>query len=105
MSTLLFDNVPDQKMREFFQYDDSTKESTIITQQDVEPVLEANQQARIHAPTDKFNNKSGLTRVASIPNVIMIRLRERGILNEQTAFKKWLNDPENEVFLTRKGKV
>ena len=104
MSTLLFDSVPDQKLREFFQYDDSTKESTIITQQDVEPVLEANQQARIDAP-DRFNNKSGLTRVASIPNVIMIRLRERGILNDQNAFKKWLNDPENEIFLTRKGKV
>ena len=92
------------RSREFFLYDDAEKQFQIVTQQDVGPVLAENQAQRNDAPM-QFNEKSGLTKVASIPNVVLIALREKGILANERTFKKWLNDPENKVFRTRGGRV
>ena len=100
----LFDVDAATRMREIFLYDDVKKEFTIVTQQDTSPVLAENQAQRNDTPT-KLNDKSGFTKVASIPNVILIKLREKGILRDQNAFKQWLNDPENQVFRTRGGRV
>jgi len=100
----LFDVDPALMQREIFLYDDAKKEFTIVTQQDVGPVLAENQAQRNDAPM-QFHDKSGLTRVASIPNVVMIELREKGILQDQNLFKLWLNNPKNQVFRTRGGKV
>ena len=78
----------------------------IVTQQDVEPVLAENAAQRRDAPKHKFNNDGDrVTKVASIPNVVMIELRQKGILADPDRFKKWLNDPENTVFRTRGGKI
>jgi hypothetical protein len=46
-----------------------------------------------------------MSRVASIPLTVYYDLKQKGILDDQTAMKKWLNDPDNELFRTRKGKV
>ena len=92
------------RSREVFLYDDAEKDFQIVMQQDVEPVLAENQAQRNDAPL-QFNDKSGLTKVASIPNVVMVELREKGILADSNAFKQWLNDPENQVFRTRGGRV
>ena len=100
----LFDVDPALMQREIFLYDDAEKEFTIVTQQDVAPVLAENQAQRNAAPM-KFHDKSDLTKVASIPNVVMIELRENGTLVDQKRFKAWLNDPENLVFRTRGGRV
>jgi len=102
---LLFDTDPALMQREVFLADDPAKDFTIVTQQDVEPVLEQNAQRRRDAPKRQLHDKSGLTLIASIPNVVMIELREKGITADPVRFKAWLNDPENEVFRTRGGKV
>ena len=46
-----------------------------------------------------------MSRVASIPLTVYYDLKQKGILDDQAAMKKWLNDPDNELFRTRKGKV
>ena len=101
----LFDVDPALLQREVFVPSADGATFDIVTQQDVEPVLRENAAQRRDAPKHQFNNKSGLTKVASIPNVVMIGLRQRGILADPVRFKKWLNDPENEVFKTRGGKI
>lgn len=100
----LFDVDAATRMREIFLYDDAKKEFTIVTQQDVSPVLAENQAQRNDTPM-QLHDKSGFTKVASIPNVVLVELRENGILRDQNRFKQWLNDPENQVFRTRGGRV
>ena len=102
---LLFDEDKAQRLRQIFTADDPEKAFTIVTQQDVGPVLAENQAQRNDAPKHTLHDKSGLTKVASIPNVVMMQLREQGILEDPKRFKAWLNDPENQVFRTRGGKV
>ena len=91
--------------REVFVPSADGKTFGIVTQQNTEPVLSENQAQRNDAPKHQFNDKSGLTKIASIPNVILIRLREAGIMADPERFKAWLNAPENKMFRTRGGKV
>ena len=103
---LLFDIDPALMLREIFVPSPDGSTFDIVTQQDVEPVLAENQAQRRDQPKHQFNSKkSDLTKVASIPNVVMIRLREQGILDDPDRFKQWLNDPENEIFRTSRGNV
>jgi len=44
-------------------------------------------------------------RVAQLPLTILLDLYRRGILDDQKAFKRWLNDPDNRYFRTRPGRV
>lgn len=108
MSYREFDVDPEKLIREVFVPSADGKQFDIVTQQDVEPVLAENRAQRIAAPKRQFNNpdsQSGLTKVASIPNVVMVDLREKGILADPERFKHWLNDPDNVVFRTREGKI
>ena len=102
---VLFDTDPALLSREVFVPSADGAQFDIVTQQDVEPVISRNAQLRRDAPKHQLNEKSGLTMVASIPNVVMIDLRKKGITSDPVLFKAWLNDPENEVFRTRGGKV
>ena len=102
---LLFDVDKAQRLREIFITDNPEKTFSIVTQQDVEPILTENAAQRRDAPKHELHAKSGLTKVASIPNVVMIQLREQGILADPDRFKKWLNASENQAFRTRGGKI
>jgi hypothetical protein len=85
----------------------------------------------IHSQTDltdfidytkaQFNENPGKTgwsdepfaaknKIASLPLAIINYLNQKGIMRgyfivDQTAMKKWLNDPDNQVFRTRGGEV
>lgn len=97
----ILDTDPITGIRHVFNYDDSTDEVTITAEQDVSSLLDVNK--------SEFNERHGrfgeLTKVASIPNVILVELKKNGILNDQKAFKRWLNDPENRFFRTRPGTI
>ena len=97
--TLDFDPTPG--ISHFFHYDDVTDEATITAEQDVTAVIEANKQAYNDAP-DRHGDWS---RVAQIPMVIYMDLKKAGIIDDQVAMKKWLNDPDNRFFRTRPGSV
>lgn len=56
---------------------------------------------------DLFDKRN---KIASLPLAIINDLNAKGIMRgyfivDQTAMKKWLNDPENQVFRTRGGQV
>lgn len=101
----LFDIDPVLLQREVFVPSADGATFDIVTQQDAGPILVQNQRRRNAAPKHQFNEKSGLTKVATIPNTVMQDLRKQGILADPDRFKAWLNDPENRMFRTREGKV
>lgn len=77
---------------------------TVQTVQTVDAVAEANKQA-FNQFDERTPWKGDMHRVASIPLSVYYDLKRKGILDDQVAMKKWLNDPENRVFRTRPGKV
>lgn len=86
-----------------YWHDNQDGTVTIESDQDVKAIMEANQFGRKEA--DKHAKWGEMTRVASIPLTLYYELQKKGILDDQAAMKKWLNDPDNELFRTRKGKV
>jgi len=97
----LLDTDPNTGIRHVFNYDEMTDEATITAEQDVNEVIEANKAAYNDAP-DRYGE---FTRVAQIPMVIYWELKKKGILDDQVALKRWLNDPDNRFFRTRPGQV
>jgi hypothetical protein len=96
-------------LTEYFTYDDETDGFTIETVQDVEPLVELNK--ALWNNTEKHTQYGDLTRVASIPPVVMMELSKSGIVTpagrvlDQKKFRAWLNDSANRCFRTRAGKV
>lgn len=43
--------------------------------------------------------------VARIPDPILLRLQEQGLLDDKIAFLKWLDHPDQRVFRTRPGRL
>ena len=102
MDKRLFEQDPLTGITRWFHYDDSEKAFYIETQQDTEGLIEQNKR-------ESNDASSGWTgdwhKVASIPLSIFVRLQKEGIVNDQEAMKKWLNDPSNAYFRTKHGTV
>lgn len=77
---------------------------TIQTTQVVDEIAEENKQT-FNQFDERANWKGEMHRVASIPMSIYYDLKRKGILDDPSAMKKWLNDPDNRVFRTRPGQV
>lgn len=73
------------------------------TQQDVEPVLEANK--ILHADVDERARYGEWTRVASIPLVVWEEWKKQGDVKDPAFLRKKLNDRDNLYFRTRPGRV
>ncbi len=86
-----------------YWHDNGDGSVTMETQQDTRAIEQANYAHRNNI--DKHDKWGEMSRVASIPLTVYYDLKQKGILDDQAALKKWLNDPENELFRTRKGKV
>ena len=103
MSRRLFSRDPSTGITRWFHYDEATEESTIHTEQDIEPILELNQKLR--------NNQTRLDRwgdgkiVASVPMTIYSEWVASGKINDEAFIKRWLNDPANRIHRTFLGKV
>ena len=77
---------------------------TLQTVQDVGELAEANKQ-NFNQFDERAGWKGDMHRVASIPMSIYYDLKRKGILDDQAALKKWLNDADNRVFRTRPGQI
>jgi hypothetical protein len=77
---------------------------TLQTTQIVDDVLEANK-GSFNQVDERAGWKGDMHRVASIPMSLYYDLKAKGILDDQVALKKWLNDPNNRYFRTRPGVV
>lgn len=100
---LLFDEDPLTKTKTIFVMEDGSDEFQLITQQEIDPLLAANQAER--KEKDARTPYGDMDRVASIPLNIWWELKREGIADDEKALRKWLNDPENKVFRTREGRV
>lgn len=105
----LFDTDPLTGATEYFYFDPETDGFRIETRQDIEPFIERNR--ALWNGSEKHTRYSEMTRVASIPNVILMELSKQGIVSptgtilDDARFRRWLNDRENLLFRTRAGKV
>ena len=84
--------------------------------QDVEPLIDMNRkESNLGNDALKFHGElgkhAGMTKVASIPLVVVQQLAQKGIMNQaggikdKEAFKKWLNDTDNRFFKTYNGNI
>jgi hypothetical protein len=105
----LFDHDKESGITEYFHYDDETGGFAIEYRQDVEQLIEQNK--RLWNDTEKHTKYGELTRVASIPNVMLMELAKQQIVTpggrvlDQERFRKWLNDRDHLLFRTRAGDV
>lgn len=104
----LFDYDPVTGVKQWFHMEEGSDEFTIQTEQPVDDLIEANR-ADYNSFTsgrDRWGEDIGArTKVASIPLNVYQDLKAKGILKDQAALKRWLNDPDNLVFRTRPGTV
>ncbi|MEN6642571.1 MAG: hypothetical protein ABFE08_09005 [Armatimonadia bacterium] len=86
-----------------FHADEENDSFVIETQQDITAILEDNQiELNEVTSLDRFGEGK---RVASIPLSIYCDLQKKGIVEDQAAMRRWLNDPVNKVFRTFRGKL
>lgn len=102
MSKRLFDVDPLTGSTQYWHWDDERQQFTIETEQKVDDLLDANRR-QYNDSTDDY--KGDMHKVASIPMNIYMDLKQKGIIDDPAAFKRWLNDPENRYFRTKPGRV
>ena len=97
----LWDVDPLTGMKTFFRMEDGAKTFDLISESVVDPILESNQEARKEDP----NFQRDVNQVASIPMAVYMELVRKGIAYDEKEMKRWLNDPENQVFRTSRARV
>jgi len=68
--------------------------------QNVQPTIEY-----AHYLSQALKPGKDMRHVAEIPMVIYQKMVREGSIHDKTALKKWLNNPDNKMFRTWKGKV
>ena len=104
MNKRLFSSDAQTGVIKWWHWDDSTDTFVIETemaQPVLESILDENKQSFNDAPTGWGNGQ----KIASIPVHILWDLKKKGILDDEAAFKRWLNDPDNRFFRVRPGTV
>ena len=77
---------------------------TIATEHDVQDIVD-------HAKTLKgqYSQRAGwqgdFHQVATIPLTILMDLHKKGIMRDQRALRRWLNNPDNAAWRTRSGAI
>lgn len=103
MERTLFDRDPLTGATQFFHYDEDTDTSIIETVFDVEPLLDFNKSA-FNSIDERATWGDGKM-VARIPGPLYAQLKAKGVVDDEKAFKSWLNHPDNRFFRTRPGRV
>ena len=76
---ILFDVDPELGIKEYWDYDPVSDSFAIVTEQDVGPFLERMQQLRNNPEISAKGIKEDWWHYASIPTVVELELRKRGI--------------------------
>lgn len=81
----------------------------IETKQDVGEIIEANK-AQLELDKQRTGHLNEMHHVARIPFTVIDVLNQMGIMKgfnvvDDVGFARWLNDPENAVWKTYRGKV
>jgi hypothetical protein len=99
----LFDFDPTTGTTKWWHYDADRDEATIETVFEVGDLVEQNKAQ--YSATDERTRWGEWSKVASIPMPLFYRLKKDGIIDDPSAMKRWLNDPDNRFFRTRPGRV
>jgi hypothetical protein len=99
----LFDFDPTTGTTKWWHYDADRDEATIETVFEVGDIVEQNKAQ--YSATDERTRWGEWSKVASIPMPLFYRLKKDGIIDDPSAMKRWLNDPDNRFFRTRPGRV
>lgn len=103
MARKLFSHDPLTGITKYWHYDPDTDRAHIETVQDVQPLIEQNNSLRNEVTSlDRWGDGK---KVADIPLHIYWDLKKKGILDDQKALRRWLNDPANLAFRTFPGRV
>lgn len=98
-----FDDDPLTAQSRIFHFDYETDRVIMESQQDITDLVEVNKaEFNLHDERTPYNE---MHKVASIPMPVMMELHRKGILEDEKAFRKWLDDPDNKVFRTRPGRL
>jgi len=98
MKKRLFGHDPLTGVTEYWHVTDKG-EYVIEKIQDVTSIVKANKRQYNEAP-QKYGD---MNKVASIPLSVYYELKRQGIADDPKAFRKWLNDSNNQAFRTRLG--
>ena len=101
MTEKIFNIDPLSGITSYWHYDDTTDTAFIEKRQDVTAIVEANK-AEMNQDHGRYGEWN---KVASIPLSVFYDLKQKGIVDDPAAMKKWLNDSENKFFRTRPGRV
>ena len=103
--TLDFDPLTGIKNEFIFEAGDTPSQDKFVIQttQDVTDIIRKNKVSLNEV--DKHQPWGEWSKVASLPLSIYFDLKQQGILDDKTAFKKWLNDPDNKYYRTRGGSI
>jgi len=104
MDKRLFSSDEATGVRKIWHWDSSNDTFVIETemaQPVLENILEENKQTFNDAPSAWGDGQ----KVASIPIHIYWDLKKKGIIDDEVAFKRWLNDPDQRAFRTRPGTI
>jgi hypothetical protein len=85
----------------WWHVDPSTGAVSVEKSQDVTAIAEVNKKEI--AGSSARDGWGEMAKVASLPLTVYYDLKRRGILGDQKALTKWLNDSENRLFRTREG--
>jgi hypothetical protein len=103
IETRFFDKDPITGSTTLYHYDYADDTFSFETITDHEPLIEANK--RLHNDATDKNWKGDMHLVASLPLDVWFRLKKQGILKDQKALKRFLNDPDNRAYRTRPGRL
>jgi len=104
MDSRVLDSDPIMGITRIHHYVPTTDQATIETRQDVTDIAELSK-AAFNSKDERANWKGDIHHVASIPMTVYMDLKRKGIVDDEAAFKRWLNDADNRVFRTRPGRV
>ncbi len=99
----LFDYDELTGIKRIWHWDDVTETATIETKQPLDDLFDYTK--HLYNQNNKHTRYGEMERMASIPMTLYFDLKKKGILHDQKALKKWINDSDNRVFRTRPGVV
>lgn len=103
IETRFFDADPLTGSHTLYHYDHADDTFSFEEVLDAQNIVDTNR--ALHNDATDRGWKGDIHLVASLPLPIWFKLKKEGILDDQRAFRRWLNDSSNAAFRTRPGKV
>lgn len=101
MDKFILEQDPFTQQTQYFVWDDDNDTFHIEYEQNCDDLLAFNRHLYDHAE----GGFGDMKKVGTIPMNLYYDLKQKGILDDQKAFKKWLNDRDNRYFRTFPGVV